>query len=30
MNVFDNVAFGLKIKKMDKPTIRKKVEEALG
>ena len=25
MNVFDNIAFGLTIKKVDKPTIRKKV-----
>ncbi len=26
MNVFDNIAFGLKIKKMDKDTIKDKVE----
>ena len=29
MNVFDNIAFGLKIKKMDKNTIKKKVKEVL-
>lgn len=29
MNVFDNVAFGLKIKKMDKKSIEKKVNEML-
>lgn len=29
MNVFDNIAFGLRIKKMDKPTISKKVREML-
>ncbi|MGX7352571.1 spermidine/putrescine ABC transporter ATP-binding protein [Enterococcus canis] len=29
MNVFDNVAFGLKIKKLDKKTIETKVKEAL-
>ena len=29
MNVFDNVAFGLKIKKLSKPEIEKKVKEAL-
>ena len=29
MNVFDNIAFGLKIKKMDKDTIKHKVERML-
>ena len=29
MNVFDNIAFGLKIKKMDKKVIKKKVSEVL-
>jgi len=29
MNVFDNIAFGLKIKKMDKDTIQQKVERML-
>jgi spermidine/putrescine transport system ATP-binding protein len=29
MNVFDNVAFGLRIKKMDKNTIQQKVEKML-
>jgi len=29
MNVFENLAFGLKVEKMDGATIRKKVEEAL-
>lgn len=29
MNVYDNIAFGLKIKKMDKQTISKKVDEML-
>lgn len=29
LNVFDNIAFGLKIKKMDKTVIRKKVEDML-
>lgn len=29
MNVYDNIAFGLKIKKMDKHTISKKVDEML-
>ena len=29
MNVFDNVAFGLNIKKMDKAVIKKKVERML-
>lgn len=29
MNVFDNIAFGLKIKKMDKKVIKEKVEEVL-
>lgn len=29
MNVFDNIAFGLKIKKMDKNTIKEKVKEVL-
>ncbi len=29
MNVFDNIAFGLKIKKMDKEAIREKVEHML-
>ncbi|HHY81721.1 MAG TPA: ABC transporter ATP-binding protein [Clostridiales bacterium] len=29
MNVFDNIAFGLKIKKMDKQTIKEKVERML-
>ncbi|WP_142972194.1 ABC transporter ATP-binding protein, partial [Enterococcus faecium] len=29
MNVFDNVAFGLKIKKLSKAEIEKKVKEAL-
>src|SRR5690554_6902335 len=29
LNVFDNIAFGLKIKKMSKETIRTKVEEML-
>lgn len=29
MNVFDNIAFGLKIKKMAKATIKEKVNEAL-
>lgn len=29
MNVFDNVAFGLKIKKMSKSDIEKKVKDAL-
>jgi spermidine/putrescine transport system ATP-binding protein len=29
MNVFDNIAFGLKIKKMDKGVIREKVERML-
>lgn len=29
MNVFDNVAFGLKIKKMNRPEIDKKVKDAL-
>ncbi len=29
MNVFENIAFGLKIKKLDKPAISKKVEEIL-
>ena len=29
MNVFDNIAFGLKIKKMDKKVIKEKVKEVL-
>ncbi len=29
MNVYENIAFGLKIKKMDKSTINKKVDEML-
>lgn len=29
MNVHDNIAFGLKVKKIDKPTINKKVDEML-
>ncbi|EPR10417.1 spermidine/putrescine ABC transporter ATP-binding protein [Ruminiclostridium papyrosolvens] len=29
MNVYENIAFGLKIKKLDKATINKKVEEML-
>ena len=29
MNVYENIAFGLKIKKMDKTTINKKVDEML-
>lgn len=29
MNIFDNIAFGLKIKKMDKDTIKHKVERML-
>jgi spermidine/putrescine ABC transporter ATP-binding subunit len=29
MNVFENLAFGLKVEKMDAATVRKKVEEAL-
>ncbi len=29
MNIFENVAFGLKIKKLDKKTIKSKVKEAL-
>ncbi len=30
LNVFDNIAFGLKIKKMDKDVIRQKVDKMLG
>ncbi len=30
LNVFENIAFGLRVKKMDEPTIRKKVKEMLG
>lgn len=29
MNVYENIAFGLKIKKMDRPTIDRKVDEML-
>lgn len=29
LNVFENIAFGLRIKKMDEPTVRRKVKEML-
>lgn len=29
LNVFENIAFGLRVKKMDEPTVRRKVKEML-